>query len=101
MITDEFGNWRRVQTIDGSGGWMHHGLLSGARYVMVAEDHVELRVRSKESAAVRAIANKNVIARLKECRLQFCRITAGKYNGWVLKNKIWGLYPEEMENSFR
>lgn len=97
MITDEFGNWRRVEAIDGSGGWMHHGLLSGARFVMMTEDNVEIRVRSSEKSAVRAIAKKYVVARLKECTVKFCRVSAGKYIGWVLKTKIWGLYQDEMD----
>ena len=43
-ITDEYGHWRRVQDIDGAGGWMHYSLLSGARTVIVREETSELRL---------------------------------------------------------
>ena len=98
MITDEFGLWRRVQAVDGSGGWMHYILLSGVRYVMVTEEGAELRVSPDESAQIRALAEKDLIAKLGKCTLDWCRISAGGYKGWVSKTQIWGVEPDEIRN---
>ncbi len=96
MITDEFGLWRRVQAVDGSGGWMHYVLLSGMRFVMVTKDGAELRVGPDDSSPVRARAEKDLIAKLGECTLEWCRISAGGYKGWTRKSHLWGVERDEI-----
>ena len=95
-ITDEYGHWRRVQDIEGAGGWMHYSLLSGARTVIVREDMVALRMKPEDRATINAHAEAGVIARLGECSLDWCRIRAGGHRGWVQKSSLWGVMPEEI-----
>ena len=96
VITDEFGNWRRVEDRDGAGGWMHHTLLSGVRTVIIEHDMVAMRLRPDQEAPVNARAEAGVIAELDACIMDWCRVEAGKHKGWVMKTSLWGTTPEEI-----
>ena len=88
-VTAEHGNWRRVEDIEGLGGWVHHGLISGTRTVIVLEDVTMLR-RPADGAPAVARLEAGVIARLGECRDGWCRLDAGGHRGWAPMGAVWG-----------
>lgn len=96
QITAEYGHWRRVRDIDGAGGWVHYSLLSGVRTVIIEKDMLPLAVRPDEKVAASAHLELGVIARLEECNPEWCRLNAGGYKGWVLKENLWGVEPGEI-----
>ena len=95
-ITAEYGHWRRVQDRDGAAGWVHYSLLSGVRTVMIEEDMAALRTKPTAEAPIRARAELGVVARLGECSPEWCRVTAGRQSGWIRKDRLWGVRPEEI-----
>jgi SH3-like domain-containing protein len=97
-VTAEFGHWRRVEDRDGAGGWVHYALLSGVRTVIVQNDMTELKIRPDLKAGVAAVAEAGAIARLGECQVDWCRITAGGEKGWVPKTALWGVDAEELRD---
>lgn len=97
-VTGEHGHWRRVRDRDGQGGWVHYSLLSGARHVIVETDLTPLRVKPRGDAAVNAYAEAGVVARLGDCDLDWCRLTASGKSGWVQKSVLWGVKPEEIRD---
>lgn len=97
-ITDEYGHWRRVRDRDGAGGWVHFALLSGVRTVIVQQDMLALRRQPDPGAPINARAEAGVIARLGDCNLDWCRISADNQRGWVPKSAIWGVAPEELRD---
>lgn len=97
-ITAEYGNWRRVRDVDGTGGWIHYSLLSGVRTVIVLKDYTPLRSRPDVGASPNAYAEQGVVAFLGECLKNWCRIRVRGQGGWVLKTEIWGVFPGETRN---
>ena len=95
-VIAEHGHWRRVRFWDGSGGWMHYALLSGARTVIVVDEKTPFRMRPENDSLVVAYAEKGVVAKLGKCDPEWCRITSGKHRGWVRKPQLWGVYPHEI-----
>lgn len=95
-IVDEFGHWRRVRDRDGAGGWVHYSLLSGARTVIIQEDMAALHMKPAPDTPINAHAEAGVIARLEQCGLDWCRVTAGSERGWIRKSSLWGVLPEEI-----
>ncbi|MGR3760131.1 SH3 domain-containing protein [Roseobacteraceae bacterium NS-SX3] len=95
-ITAEYGHWRRVRDREGAGGWVHYALLSGVRTVLIEEDMLTVRARPDERAPVTAAFELGVVARLGECTLSWCEISAGGYEGWAPKAKLWGVAPDEI-----
>ena len=80
-ITAEFGHWRRVRDREGAGGWVHYSLLSGVRTALVEEDMAALRMKPDDGAPINARAEAGVVARLGECGLEWCWVTAGGERG--------------------
>lgn len=97
-VTAEFGNWRRVEDSDGQGGWIHFGLLSGVRTVLVQQDDTALRARPEPGAPVLAKAEAGVVARLGECLPAWCRIAADGARGWAEKAALWGVEADELRD---
>ena len=95
-VTAEYGQWRRVRDAEGYGGWVHHTLLSGVRTALVlGEAPVALRADPAEGAAVRAMAEPGVVARLEACAGDWCEIDAGGVEGWLPRPAIWGVGADE------
>lgn len=98
QITAEHGHWRRVQDRDGAGGWVHYALLSGVRTVLIEQDMLAVRSRPEPQAPVAAAFELGVVARLGSCDEDWCRISAGGYRGWVRKENLWGVSPDELRD---
>lgn len=95
-ITAEHGHWRRVRDRDGAGGWVHYTLLSGVRTAIVEQDMLDILAKPEPGAMVAAQLESGVIARLEECALDWCEISAAGYDGWAPKTALWGVGPDEM-----
>ncbi|WP_370737403.1 SH3 domain-containing protein [Ruegeria atlantica] len=96
QITAEYGNWRRVQDRDGAGGWVHYALLSGVRTVLVDAELLPVYTSPDPKAPVSAQFETGVVARLGNCSLDWCQISAGGYRGWAQKTNLWGVDPAEI-----
>ena len=97
-VTAEHGHWRRIEDQEGAGGWVHYSLISGVRYVIVTSDLAGLHRRADEKSEVVARAEAGAIARLGDCRAQWCEIEAEGSDGWVRKSDIWGVDPDELRD---
>lgn len=95
MVVAEHGHWRRIIDRDGAGGWVHHTLLSGARTAIVTAEMLPIYTRPDASATIRARAERDVIAELRQCRANWCEIDAGGFRGWVEVTGLWGVDPGE------
>lgn len=94
-IVGEYGHWRRVRDQDGAGGWIHYTLLSGVRTAIVETDQLSLLSKPHPRATEKARAQAGVVARLEKCGPDWCRIKAGGTRGWVPKQTLWGVRPDE------
>lgn len=97
-IVAEHGHWRRVQDRDGQGGWVHYSLLSGVRTVIVENDLTPMLAQPDTTSQVNAYAEAGVVARLGECSVEWCRVSAGGKRGWVTKSALWGVRPDEIRD---
>jgi len=96
-IYGEYENWRRVRDIDGAGGWIHYSLLSGARTAILTVDMQPLLNLPVEGSMIVARFEKGAIADVEKCDPMWCHLSAGGYKGWVPKEAIWGVHPEEIK----
>ncbi len=99
-ITAEFENWRRIRDSEGAEGWILQQMLSGKRSGIVmsyggAGDLI-LRNSPRDDGGVLATVQKGVTAEVKNCNGQWCRIVAGGYDGYVVQDRVWGVYPGEV-----
>lgn len=95
-VTAEHGHWRRVEDIEGLGGWVHYSLISGERTVIVTERLAALHRRPEEGSPVVAQLEAGVVASLDGCREGWCQIEAQDHRGWTRDAGLWGV--EEINN---
>ena len=95
-ITAEHGHWRRVEDVEGIGGWVHYALLSGVRSVMVADDIVTFFSRADDTSLSAFQAERGVVARVIGCKDGWCRVTVDKQKGWAPVNSLWGVTEDEV-----
>ena len=102
-IIQEFDNWRKVRDPQGQEGWILHSLLSGSRTVIItpwnsgeSAKRVKLYTQTSESSPVRAEIEPGVVGSVEECSNEWCRIAASDVEGYIQKNTLWGVYPDEI-----
>ncbi len=97
-VTAEYENWRRVEDVDGAGGWVHYSLLSSSRSVLVTQDMAEFLMQAEDGSAVVFQAEYGVVGRLLECDPTWCRVSVEGEKGWVHKTALWGVGADEIVN---
>ncbi len=97
-ITDEFEHWRKIKDFEGTTGWVHKKMLSGKRTVMTRPDQkIVLYKKEKENAAPTAYLNGLIILTVIRCEAlsPFCKVRLQDLTGYIKKNEVFGLYPNE------
>jgi SH3-like domain-containing protein len=98
-VTAEWENWRRVRDSEGSEGWVYHSLLSGRRTAVITMKHKDdlatLYNRPDKESAVAARLEAGVVAQVKHCGNNWCRIVGHGFDGWIEQQRLWGVYADE------
>jgi SH3-like domain-containing protein len=95
-IVREFEHWRMIHDWQGTEGWVHERMLTGKRAVVIKGGIRTLHRLPEITSPAVARAEPGVMARLLECRAEWCRIDASDHTGWVQRGDLWGVYPNEV-----
>ena len=99
-IIAQLDQWRRVRDSQGTEGWVQQRLVTPVRTVIVKGMQHVLYADADETSSPVAKLDPGVIAHLLECRPEWCRIeaqdTAQRIKGWLRRDDIWGVYPDEI-----
>jgi SH3-like domain-containing protein len=98
-VIAEFENWRRIRDSDGSEGWVLQNLLSGKRTALIAPWSKQLTLplysRADTKASATAMLQPGVLANIKSCSANWCRVNGDGFDGWMEESNLWGAYPGE------
>lgn len=94
-VIAEFEHWRQVRDAQGTVGWLHKSLLSSKRFVMVQNKVVNLYTGADLESPVIATVEPGVIGKVSECFQSLCKIDIQGVKGWVKREFLWGVYPDE------
>jgi len=94
-MIDQYDVWRRVRDWQGSQGWVHQRMVTGARTVIITDKTRTLHADADDQSPAVARAEPGVIARLLECRGAWCRVEAQDIRGWLKRSEVWGVYADE------
>ena len=97
-IVGEYENHRKIRDWQGAGGWVHQSLLTGKRFVIVTTANAPLRKTPASNAAEVARMEVEVVAQVKSCAGDWCRVQAGSHIGWIERRHVWGVYKGELVN---
>jgi SH3-like domain-containing protein len=98
-ITAEFDTWRKIRDSEGTEGWVLHSLLSGRRTALVGpgkqSETFKLWSHPSEKSNLAATLQSGVIANVRNCDGQWCRIEGEGFDGYIQQTSLWGVYPNE------
>jgi len=95
-IIAEYEQWRQVQDVDGTTGWMHRVLLSGTRTALVVRDLTSLHREASALAPEVARLKAGVIGEILECTPDWCRLDVDGVRGWATASALWGIFQDEI-----
>jgi SH3-like domain-containing protein len=100
-IIAEYDNWRRIRDWEGAEGWVLHSMLTGSRTALISaaaksiDDFVPLHASGEKLSEITARLQAGVLATVKRCNNNWCRITGQGFDGWIEQERLWGVYPGE------
>lgn len=98
-IIAEFELWRKIKDWQDSESWVHKSMLSGKRSVKVITPG-ENNVYAKDDFKAKIIAKveDEVVGEIEKCPVNnsFCKIKFASITGWVPRQNLYGIYPEEI-----
>ena len=94
-IIEQFQNWRRVQDWQGDKGWVLDRMVTAKRQVVVEGSIRGLHKEPDPGSPLVARAEPGVIAKLIDLKGPWCHVQAGAYRGWVRRDEVWGVFPDE------
>jgi SH3-like domain-containing protein len=95
-VVSEFEQWRKIQDIDGSGGWVHSSVLSPKRNVIIKSSSiVKLLSKADEKGKIIAKLEPGLRCIFNKCKNSWCQIKCSGYKGWLKAEYLWGLIPNE------
>lgn len=97
-IIAEYDTWRKIRDSEGEEGWIHRAMLVGGRSLVITEPVATLREEPDIHAAPVARLALGLVAEISECNSSWCHVSVDGYDGWILRSKVWGVYPHEVLN---
>lgn len=98
LVTASFDVWRRVEAPDGAVGWMSATMLSDQRTVLITgKTRVPIHA-SAEGGKLVGLADPGAVAGLKSCSHDVCHISGQDMDGWIARDRVWGVGPGESFN---
>lgn len=95
-VIAEFDTWRRIRDQSGETGWVRQQMISGRRMVVVTGSaNVPIVAKPGQADKVVALAAPGLVAQLQACTANWCEVSARGYDGFVPRNRLWGVYAQE------
>ena len=95
-ILATFDIYRKIRDSDGTVGWVNQQLLTSRRSVLVTGEIRDLHGDANATSEVVARLEPGVIASVSKCDPGWCEVKAGGYKGWLKRDEVWGLEPDEV-----
>lgn len=94
-VIAEYDTWRKIRDWEGAEGWVHRAMLSSQRSIIVIGDQATMRRQDKDKSPAVARLAQGMVAKVEECQRAWCYVNILGYSGWIYRQGVWGLYPEE------
>jgi SH3-like domain-containing protein len=95
-ILATFDIFRKIRDSDGTVGWVNQQMLTGRRSILVSGAIRDLHHDANPGSEVVAQLEPGVVAAVSKCDPAWCEVKAGGYKGWLKRDEVWGLEPDEV-----
>ena len=90
IIIDRSETWREIKDFENNFGWIHISQLSKKKSAINIKNNSILYKKSTIYSKPIAKLEAGRLVLIKKCKIEWCKITSGKYTGWIEKNYLWG-----------
>ena len=96
-VLDEYEEWRKVEDFNRNIGWIHKSLISGIRTgIVLSNDNKKIKLlNTLDGDVIGEIGNGNIVF-LEKCKIDWCLVSLGDFEGWMDKKYIWGVKEKEI-----
>tara|TARA_B100000029_G_scaffold478758_1_gene525158 strand:+ start:80 stop:553 length:474 start_codon:yes stop_codon:yes gene_type:complete len=90
IVLDKSETWRKVKDFESNSGWIHISQLSKRKTAINYKNNSMLFKRPTiySKPVVRLETGRLVL--INKCNLKWCKVSSGKFTGWIKKNYLWG-----------
>ena len=90
MILDRSETWRKIKDFDNNSGWIHVSQLTNKKSAININDNSIMYKKSSFYSKPIAKLQIGRLVLIKKCKVKWCKIASGEFNGWVNKSSLWG-----------
>ena len=90
IILDKSGPWKKIKDFENNTGWIHTVLLSKKKSAINIKNNSVLYKKPTIFSKPIAKLETGRLMLIKKCKVKWCKITSGDYEGWIFKNTLWG-----------
>ena len=96
-VLEEYEDWRKVEDFQKNFGWIHKSLISGTRTgIVLSNDNKNIKLlNTLNGNIIGEIGNGNIVF-LEKCKIDWCLVSLGDFEGWMDKKYIWGVKEKEI-----
>ena len=91
LIQDTSYNFRKIRDHENNSGWIHISQLSKKKAAIVISDNEIMFNSATIYSNPVVILKEGRLVKIKKCKITWCKVTSGKYKGWIKKDSVWGL----------
>ena len=90
IIIDKFETWRQIKDFENNSGWIHISQLSKRKSGINIKNNSIIYKKPTIYSKPIAKLEKGRLVLIKKCKVKWCKIASGNYEGWILKSTLWG-----------
>jgi len=90
IILDKSETWRQIKDYENNTGWIHISQLSKKKTAINIKNNSI--IHNKSTIYSKPIARLEIgrLVLVQKCKVKWCKVISGNFNGWILKNSLWG-----------
>ena len=90
-VLDKFDTWRKIKDFENNSGWIHISQLSKKKTALNINNNSLLYKKPTIYSKPIAKLETGRLVLIKKCKVKWCKISTGNFNGWTLKSFLWGM----------
>jgi len=90
IVINKIETWREIKDHQSNSGWIHVSQLSKRKSgINIIENSIIYKKPTIYSKPVVILKNGRLVL-IRKCKKNWCKISSGGFNGWILKKSLWG-----------
>ena len=91
LVQDSLENFRKIRDHENNSGWIHISQLSKKKAAIVIDEELIMFSDSTIYSNPVALVKKGRLLIIKKCKVEWCKVYSGEFNGLVKRDSLWGL----------